>query len=99
MLHLFLQYERFTDPVIRGFHTEMETVYEEYNMSLTRDARKVNDTICHLTLSDVKAFQEKYIKGKMYAYCILGDTKDLDMNLLSSFGKVKELTLEDIFGY
>jgi len=52
-----------------------------------------------MTLSDVKAFQEKYIKDKAYNYCILGDTKDLDMNLLSSFGKIKTLTLEEIFGY
>jgi predicted Zn-dependent peptidase len=40
-----IQAERFTNPVIRGFHTELETVYEEYNMSLTRDGWKVNDTI------------------------------------------------------
>jgi len=57
------------------------------------------DKIPQMTLSDVKAFQEKYIKGKNYDYCILGDTKDLDMNLLSSFGKIKELTLKEIFGY
>ncbi|MDR1583644.1 MAG: insulinase family protein, partial [Prevotellaceae bacterium] len=37
--------DRFTNPVIRLFHTELETVYEEYNMSLTRDSRKVFDTI------------------------------------------------------
>jgi type IV secretory pathway component VirB8 len=52
-----------------------------------------------MKLSEVKAFQEKYVKGKNYAYCILGDTKDLDMSLLNSFGKVKELTLEEVFGY
>jgi predicted Zn-dependent peptidase len=40
-----IQADRFTNPVIRLFHTELETVYEEYNMSLTRDARKVNDAI------------------------------------------------------
>ena len=38
-----IQSDRFTNPIIRGFHTELETVYEEYNMSLTRDARKVNE--------------------------------------------------------
>lgn len=27
--------------MIRGFHTELETIYEEKNMSLTRDSRKV----------------------------------------------------------
>lgn len=36
-----IQAERFQNCVIRGFHTELETVYEEKNMSLTRDPRKV----------------------------------------------------------
>ena len=35
-----IQAERFKNCVIRGFHTELETVYEEKNMSLTRDAVK-----------------------------------------------------------
>ncbi len=32
--------DRFKNPVLRGFHTELETIYEEKNMSLTNDARK-----------------------------------------------------------
>ncbi|MCL2247041.1 MAG: insulinase family protein [Lentimicrobiaceae bacterium] len=36
-----IQADRFTNPVLRLFHTELETVYEEYNMSLTRDGVKV----------------------------------------------------------
>lgn len=36
-----VQADRFKHNVIRGFHTELETVYEEYNMSLTRDGNKV----------------------------------------------------------
>lgn len=36
-----IQADRFENNVIRGFHTELETVYEEKNMSLTRDPRKV----------------------------------------------------------
>ena len=40
-----VQSDRFSDPVIRGFHTELETVYEEKNMSLTQDSRKVIDTL------------------------------------------------------
>ena len=35
-----IQADRFMNPVIRGFHTELETVYEEKNMSLTQDFRK-----------------------------------------------------------
>lgn len=61
--------------------------------------RELFDKIPQMTLSNAKAFQEQYVKGKTYNYCILGDTKDLDRNLLSSFGKIKELTLEELFGY
>lgn len=40
-----IQSDRFNNAVIRGFHTELETVYEEKNMSLTRDGRKVNEKL------------------------------------------------------
>ncbi|MDR2938355.1 MAG: insulinase family protein [Prevotellaceae bacterium] len=40
-----IQADRFTNAVIRGFHTELETVYEEYNMYLTRDTWKVIETL------------------------------------------------------
>ena len=36
-----IQADRFQNMVIRGFHTELEAVYEEYNISLTRDSRKL----------------------------------------------------------
>ena len=36
-----IQGDRFQNMVIRGFHTELEAVYEEYNISLTADVRKV----------------------------------------------------------
>lgn len=36
-----IQADRFENPVIRGFHTELETIYEEKNMSLTSDSRKL----------------------------------------------------------
>lgn len=40
-----IQSDRFANAVIRGFHTELETVYEEKNMSLTDDGDKVIDSI------------------------------------------------------
>ena len=36
-----IQSDRFQDMVIRGFHTELEAVYEEYNIYLTNDNDKV----------------------------------------------------------
>ena len=40
-----VQADRFRHPVIRGFHTELETIYEEKNMSLTKDNRKMYETV------------------------------------------------------
>jgi len=40
-----IQAVRFANPVLRLFHTELETVYEEKNMSLTNDGRKASETL------------------------------------------------------
>ncbi len=45
---LKIQSDRFTDMVIRGFHTELEAVYEEYNMSLPHDFVKSADAMMAL---------------------------------------------------
>ena len=37
-----IESDRFQNLVIRGFHTELETVYEEYNMYSTQDMDKVS---------------------------------------------------------
>ena len=52
-----------------------------------------------MTLDDVAAFQQKWVKDRTYIYGILGNKKDLDMNALKKLGPVTELTTEDIFGY
>ena len=43
-----IQSDRFQNMVIRGFHTELEAVYEEYNISLTADTRKLFAAISKL---------------------------------------------------
>jgi len=40
-----IQADRFSDPVLRLFHTELETVYEELNMSLTNDWRRASEAM------------------------------------------------------
>ncbi|MDR1557734.1 MAG: insulinase family protein [Tannerellaceae bacterium] len=64
------------------------------------DARKeLYEKIPGFTLNDVKTFQQHYVKDKPYTYCILGDTKDLDIKTLQEIGKVTILKQEEIFGY
>ncbi|MBR6878748.1 MAG: insulinase family protein [Bacteroidales bacterium] len=40
-----IQADRFQNMVIRGFHTELEAVYEEYNIGIAQDSRKVWETL------------------------------------------------------
>ena len=42
---LKIESERFKNMVIRGFHTELEAVYEEYNIYLANDGEKMYDAM------------------------------------------------------
>jgi len=62
-----IQVDRFTQPVLRLFHTELETVYEEKNMSLTQDSRKVREAM-------LQALFPNHPYGKQ---TVLGDAEHL----------------------
>ena len=95
------------ESIITGIRTERilreEVLWNYLNakeFGYTTDQRKeVFEKIPAMTLKDVKLFQEKYVKNKPFTYCILGDTKDLDMDALKKIGPVTTLTQEEIFGY
>ena len=42
-----IQADRFQNMVIRGFHTELEAVYEEYNISLANDGEKMINALLY----------------------------------------------------
>ena len=72
--------------------------YEKFG--LKEDINKtVYEGVKNLTLDNVATFQQSFIKGRPYTYCILGDKNDLDMNYIGSLGKIKFLSQEEIFGY
>ena len=52
-----------------------------------------------MTMQNLIDFQQKHIKGQKKTYLILGKESDMDFDALSKFGKVKKLTLNEIFGY
>lgn len=87
-----------TDRIIGG------EIFDSYlgakDLGLEVDMQKVLfDEVQKLTLADVKAFQEKWVKGRNYTYCILGNEKEIDMSKLSARGPVVRVTTEEIFGY
>ncbi len=53
----------------------------------------------NMTMQDLLDFQQQYVKGKKKCYLILGKESEMDFNELAKFGKVKKLTLDEIFGY
>ena len=61
--------------------------------------RQIFEAVQTMTLEDVKAIQEKWVKGRCYTYGILGDKKDIDISYLKTLGPVKEVSPEEIFGY
>jgi Predicted Zn-dependent peptidases len=70
------------------------------DMGINYDRRKaIYEKLGSMSLADVKAFQEKWVKNRTYTYCVLGDSKDLDLKKLGTFGPITRLTKEQIFGY
>ena len=67
---------------------------------LDHDLRKdIYDKVPSLSLDDVKQFQEKYVKGKDFNIMVLGSRDKLDFNDLRKYGEVKEVSLDELFGY
>ena len=62
-------------------------------------SKAIFEQVQHMTLDDVKAAQQKWVKGRKYVYGILGDIQDLDLNYLKTLGPIQTVTQEEIFGY
>jgi predicted Zn-dependent peptidase len=48
---------------------------------------------------EVKEFHQKHLRQRKHVLLVLGKLENLDMATLGRYGRVKELGLEDIFGY
>jgi zinc protease len=67
---------------------------------LTYDVRKdVYEQVQKMTLADINAFQQENIKSKKFNVILMADKDKINFSDLKKYGSVKELTLDDIFGY
>lgn len=97
------------DAAISSIRTDRTTKFSIISSYLTYekmgfDMKKTRgqilfETYPTLSMQDLVNFNQKYLKGQKKFYMVLGREADMDFNALSKFGKVKKLTLEDIFGY
>ncbi|HRO72651.1 MAG TPA: insulinase family protein, partial [Saprospiraceae bacterium] len=69
-------------------------------LGLETDIRKNTYTqIKNMTYKDLETFHAKEISHKPYTYCVLAGEGKIDAANLNALGKVKELSLEELFGY
>jgi predicted Zn-dependent peptidase len=70
------------------------------DLGIDYDRRKpIYEQLPSLTLADVTAFQQEWVKDRKYKFCILGRSADLDTEYLNTLGPVQRLTQQEIFGY
>ena len=92
------------ESVLRTSRTTGMSVLASYlsaqELGLTEPLSKVvYDKLSDMTMADIVACQQKWIKGRTYLYGILGDAKDLDLKFLNTLGTVQQVSLEELFGY
>jgi len=92
--------------VIQKIRTERITksrILSEYQkaekMGVSNDIRRsVYEAVPNFRMEDLSNFHNSYIKNDNYTIMVLGN-KDLKLDVLKKYGKIKHLTLEDVFGY
>lgn len=67
---------------------------------LKEDIRKVvYENSGKLSYADLKKFHDDNMANKPFTYCIVASDKKVKMEDMQKYGKVKTLSLEEIFGY
>ena len=70
------------------------------DLGLDYDIRKtIYNNVDKITMADLKRFHQKYLAGKSYNYAIVASEKKVSMADIEKLGKVKKLSLKEIFGY
>lgn len=52
-----------------------------------------------LTMDELLALQQKYVKGRHHNYSIVADRTKVDMDVVKGLGKVNEISIKDICGF
>ncbi len=83
--------------------TKSSVLFEELNRELKnqhKDYNKVTyDYLSSASFKDVSDFHKSYIAKPARVYLVIGSKDLIDFQELNKLGKVKELTLEQLFGY
>lgn len=101
------QIEHARQSIIRQLSAERITkadIYWNWRTTLERghktDLRRVVfETLQQANAADLLDFQRRTVRGRRYTWLVLGDRQHVDFQYLRKIGPVKELPLEQVFGY
>ena len=79
---------------------QMFSYLNAQKMGNNKDIREdVFNKIPNMNFDEVVDFQQKYVKEQPQNIVVIGSTDKLDFETLGKYGTVKELSLEQVFGY
>lgn len=61
--------------------------------------RPVYEEVEKLNFEDIRRFHEEHISKRPFVITVLGDKSKIDLAALGKFGAVKEVPMEELFGY
>jgi len=89
---------------LESSRTTGEDIYWTYEANKKRKIdynldKVIYEAINNMTLQDLITFFDQHIKDKKFSVCVIGNPENVDKKVLNSMGTVKELSLEELFGY
>ena len=107
MVEVPKQFEGARTSAVKSLESEWvtgENIFAAYDRAVKRglnyDLRKeMYEKIPGISMADLKVFFDKHVKGKPFTYIVIGKKENVDFKVLESLGTVKELKLEEVFGY
>lgn len=102
-----IQFEGAKESVLKKLETERKVntdLFWHYKwheeMGIEKDNREaIYNSVKDASIDDLQNFFDNHIKGKNYAFLILGNKENLDVNTLKKIGDFEELSLEQLFNY
>jgi predicted Zn-dependent peptidase len=69
-------------------------------LGYTQDMREgIYQRLQSASLAQLQQFQQDFVRGRSYRYLVLGSRERMDWKALEQVGPVRELTMEEVFGY
>jgi zinc protease len=101
------QFEGARQSVVKTLESDWITgadIYAAYDRAKKRglnyDVRKeIYEKAKTMSIADVHKFFDEHVKGKKYAYLVIGKKEDLNMDALKKIGPVQEIPYTELFGY